>query len=44
MVNKKINQKIKRIIESYVSIIDLEETNEVMHLIADLDTLFREEI
>lgn len=36
------NQKIKRIIESYSSIIDLDETNEVMHLIADLDELMRE--
>lgn len=37
-----MNQKIKRIIESYESIIDLEKTKEVMHLIADLDELFRE--
>lgn len=34
-----MNQEIKRIIKSYASIIDLEETEEVMHLIADLDEL-----
>lgn len=39
-----MNLKIKRIIESYGSIIDLEETNEVMHLIADLTELFKEEV
>ncbi|GAG85569.1 unnamed protein product [marine sediment metagenome] len=37
-----MNQEIKRVIESYQSIIDLEEENEVMHLIADLQELFSE--
>jgi len=39
-----MNQEIKRIIESYSSIIDLEETKEVMHLISDLDELFKEKM
>jgi len=33
---------IKEIIESYASIIDLEDTVEVIHLIADLEELFNE--
>jgi len=33
---------IKEIIESYSSIIDLDESVEVMHLIADLEVLFKE--
>lgn len=37
-------QEIKRIIESYSSIIDLEETKEVMHLISDLNELFKEKL
>jgi len=34
---------IKEIIESYSSIINLDESTEVMHLIADLEDLFKEE-
>lgn len=38
-----INGRIKEIIESYASIIDLDEHEEVMHLIADLSELFHKE-
>lgn len=38
------NEEIKRIIKSYASIIDLDETNEVVHLIADLNELMIESI
>lgn len=36
------NQQIKEIIESYSSIIDLDETREVFCLIADLNELLKE--
>lgn len=36
------NKEIKEIIDSYSSIIDMAEEQEVIHLIADLEQLFRE--
>ena len=36
--------KIKTVIKSYSSIIDLEESEEAMHLIADLNEIFEEGI
>ena len=42
-MNQKMNEKIREIILSYSSIIDVEETNETIHLIADLTDLFDKE-
>lgn len=39
-----MSAKIKTVIKSYSSIIDLEESEEAMHLIADLNEVFEEGI